>query len=296
MKAQYTWTLLVTLALSGEAAAQQHNSLPIGQTWNYELFGGWNPNVYGPSSLTVVADTIISGITAQKLEMTFNGPHPPSVYFAYTTANEVYAWYPFSQGFGKIYDFSLQSGDTLALSAYKKYRIDSSGVTTAFGPALRFQHISFYGQGWTNGPYLVLEGAGMVGRPGFQPEKTCAFFFLQNSFCGSPVDGVDHFFKCFTSPNWQLDPYGNCLTADSAPAAPPFTLTPNPCFQTCRITNAVTPFETVAVFDLAGRLLKSYRLDYPASGFAFSVIDLPAGMVFIRLDQGSFRPLLIRQP
>ncbi|MFQ5448496.1 MAG: hypothetical protein ACE5FF_16340 [Saprospiraceae bacterium] len=63
-----------------------------------------------------------------------------------------------------MYDFELQTGDTLAMK-FKKYRIDSTGVMDIGSTDLRYQYITFLGGNWSNGSYLVLEGIGLAGRP-----------------------------------------------------------------------------------------------------------------------------------
>lgn len=207
--------------------------------------------------------------------------------YAYSSQHAVYYYDSFDDVFWKMYDFDLQAGDTLAMK-FKKYRIDSTGIMEIGGANVHYQYITFFGGNWFNGSYLVLEGIGLAGRPIENDTTVCSYFFLDESFCASAVDGWDIFFRCFSDDFFLYDPFGTCSPTDIPGVFKKnIELYPNPVADWLTLkSDTGMAAHWVVLYDWQGRAVWQGS---PA-GAAIDVRDFPPGLYMLkaRWEDGGF--------
>ncbi|MFZ4402010.1 MAG: hypothetical protein ACOYO1_18415, partial [Bacteroidales bacterium] len=143
MKNRY---LLLLMLLINSIGCFSQDFAPVGATWHYST-GGFTSNIYYPVKLQSLKDTVIMGIPCRKTTATesfgFNNAN-----YVYSSSNKVYLFDSHQQQFVKIYDFNLNTGDTLSyklsflntLDTVSGYIIDSIGSTVINGKALKVQY------------------------------------------------------------------------------------------------------------------------------------------------------------
>lgn len=250
----HIFILVCSFLLSASSLSSQ-SWLQDGQTWTYYVFGGWDPDSsYGIFDLTVTGDTIVEDIECKVL--TLNYP-TPSLSIAYADQDAIYAYISYKHRFLKIYDFSMEVGGTLELLYNKKYRVDSIGTMEVSGQDLRFQYVSFFGDQWEHGPYLVLEGLGFIGKVNENAALPCSYFFINDIPCNSALDEKDFYFQCYNNSDFIYDPEGLCVeTATDELTEQTFKIYPNPTADFFIIESpAEVNAELATLYDVLGRTI-----------------------------------------
>lgn len=255
--------------------------LAEGQTWEYDVTGGWDPAMYGKLVMQVQGDSTLEGINCKRI-VSIEPNGQTGVQYAYADQERVYVFDAFLDSFVKIYDFTLSAGDTVFFQGARKYVVDSVGITT-FADALRkFQIVRLSGSSLDAGTYLIAEGIGLVSRfETFNPIYDCIFFFLENSFCDEAVDGRSYRFRCFTEGGATYDPFGLCTLSSVSEIDPGAQLQifPNPAQSEFTVYLEGGGPGLLQIFDAAGRL----RLQR-----AINDISLPTLVPAAGLHTGSY--------
>jgi hypothetical protein len=273
----FLYMIFSTLSLYGQ------NWLVEGQTWQYEVTGGWNPDLYGTMVMQVQGDSTLEGINCKRIVgIEPNGQQ--GILYAYAEAERVYVFDAFQDSFVKIYDFTLSVGDTVFFFGSRKYVIDSIGTAPIAGADRRIQIIRLSGSTLDQGTYLVAEGLGLLHKVNSQqPENECSYFFLQESFCDEAVDGRSYRFRCFSEGGATYDPFGLCtLSAEEwlSCEEKPLQLFPNPAQAQCTVSLGIesTAPGRIRVFDAMGRLLLDEVKTLPAT---IPTEQWPAGIYLV---------------
>ncbi|MCB9284671.1 MAG: T9SS type A sorting domain-containing protein [Lewinellaceae bacterium] len=275
-----TFTTLIFLALALPLFSQTW--LADGQTWEYDITGGWDPSGNGKLVLQVEGDSTVQGVSCKRMIQSFPNATKQVVY-TYAEQEKVYVYDPYTGVFEKIYDFTLVPGDTLHFQWGRKYVVDSVGVAQIAGANRKFQRIQLFGNSLDSGTYLIAEGLGLVSKMNSSfPESDCIFFFLQNSFCDEAVDGRSYRFRCFSEGGNVYDPYGLCSLNGvwDADENRQLSVFPNPAAShfTVSVEAGHADQGTLMVFDLTGRVLLQSVKTLPAT---VSVDQWPAGNYYI---------------
>ncbi len=142
MKNRY---FLLLMLLINSIGCFSQEFAPVGATWHYSS-GGFTSNIYYPVKLQSLKDTVIMGIPCRKTTAAesfgFNNAN-----YVYSSSNKVYLFDSHQQQFVKIYDFNLNTGDTLryklsflnTIDTTSAYVIDSIGSTVINGKTLKVQ-------------------------------------------------------------------------------------------------------------------------------------------------------------
>lgn len=245
--------------LMGQEWLQDH------QQWSYDVTGGTAPSLQGIHTLSITGDTIIVDTECKVFIHEYPNPigffEEPDTIFAYTQDDAVYASY--GDDFFKIYDFSMEPGDTLELPNDKRYRVDLTGTTIVNNQELRFQIVSTKKvYSWTNqwlSSYLILEGIGFIGKIGDNAMWSCSYFFINNIRCNAAFDGQDYHFKCFSDNDFLYDPYDLCTTTSTnRPTEQNFKISPNPASHFITITpSSNIDVWSITFYDLLGKTIYS---------------------------------------
>jgi len=257
---------------------QGQSWLTDGQVWHYKVQGGWIPGNYGIHTLEITGDTIIQNIPC-KIVTHYPIVTQPSHRYAYSSQHRVYYYDSFDDVFWKMYDFGLQTGDTLAMK-FKKYRIDSTGVMNIGGTNVQYQYITFFGDNWSDGGYLVLEGIGLAGRPIENDTTVCSYFFPDENFCASGLDGWNILFRCFSDETIFYNPFETCNpTSITGVFEKNIKLYPNPVANWLTLESAAgMAANWVVLYDLQGRAVWQGR---PA-GAGIDVRNSPPGLYILK--------------
>jgi hypothetical protein len=270
-------TLITPIFLALALPLFSQTWLAEGQTWEYDVTGGWNPTMYGKLVMQVQGDSTLEGINCKRIvSMEPNGQ--TGVQYAYADQERVFVFDAFLDSFVKIYDFTLSAGDTVFFLGGRKYVVDSVGITT-FADALRkFQIVRLSGNSLDAGTYLIAEGIGLVSRfETFNPIYDCIYFFLENSFCDEAVDGRSYRFRCFTEGGSTYDPFGLCtLSSVEGLHSQKLKIFPNPAQSqfTIQLEGNPSEYGLLQVFDATGRMILETPKTLPAT---VSVEGWPAG-------------------
>lgn len=249
-------------------------------SWQFELRHAWTPDLNGLYTMEVSADTIVQGVDCKILDLTSPfGYGVVDSYVAYEAGEVVYVYQEFTDQFLKIYDFSLEVGDSVVLSNFWKYHIDSIGTIQVNFTDRRFQHIHF---GDSQEKYLVLEGIGLVGDTGFDNPLRCSYFFLHTAFCSMAVDGTDFHFRCFSDGLTFLDPHFNCtLSPNGEVIREKPRLYPNPTSGTLQIDfPPENPIAKIQIFSMYGERLNTLR----TQDNQLDISHLPTGIYFLKME------------
>jgi hypothetical protein len=270
-------TLITPIFLALALQIFSQTWLAEGQTWEYDVTGGWNPDLWGTMVMQVQGDSTLEGINCKRIVgIEPNGQQ--GIMYAYAEAERVYVFDPFQDSFVKIYDFTLSAGDTVFFQGARKYVVDSVGITTLAGALRKFQIVRLFGNSLDSGTYLIAEGIGLVSRfETFNPIYDCIFFFLENSFCDEAVDGRSYRFRCFTEGGYTYDPFGLCtLSSAESLHSPKLNISPNPAWSQFTLQFEGSPSEAglLRVFDATGRMMLEAPKTLPAT---VSTEGWPAG-------------------
>ncbi|MBK7407273.1 MAG: T9SS type A sorting domain-containing protein [Saprospirales bacterium] len=264
------------------SSLQSQTWLADGQTWEYDVTGGWDPSGYGKLILQVEGDSTVQGVPCKRLVHYFPNSTKQVVY-TYEEQEKVYVYDPYTHVFEKIYDFTLVPGDTVFFQWGRKYVIDSVGVAQIAGANRKFQRIQLYGNSLDSGIYLVVEGLGLVSKVDSSlPENDCIFFFLQYSFCDEAVDGRSYRFRCFSDGSNTYDPYGLCTLngVSEVQKDEELHVFPNPAESafTIRLGEETAETGLLTLFDQTGRVIWQGEKTLPAT---ISTEQWPAGSYYI---------------
>jgi hypothetical protein len=266
--------------------AQSPNLLEDGERWTYEMIQGWTPGSR-VLDLEVVGDTMVGGLNAKKISL--NGLQP-GIRIARADNDRVFKWQHDNQQFLKIYDFSLQAGESILLPSFS-YLIDSTGVTDEFGPSLRFQEVIFFNTPFMTGTFLIVEGMGLVGRSGFNEGNACSYFFPDELSCDLAVDGIDMYFRCFKQNGLLFDPYEFCLNTVGEAQWRSIRAFPNPASEEVQIqlSQPVPAGTMIQIFDLTGRLILSQSVQENSSLIDIPLQGIPSGQYLLILEDQTRR-------
>jgi len=139
-------SLFLLMLLINSIGCFSQEFAPMGATWHYSS-GGFMSNTYYPVKIESLKDTIIMGIECRKTTARENFGFNNANY-VYSSSNKVYLFDSHQQQFVKIYDFNLNTGDTLRFRLYffntldtiSGYIIDSTGSTVINGKTLKVQY------------------------------------------------------------------------------------------------------------------------------------------------------------
>ncbi len=270
-------TLITPIFLALALPLFSQTWLAEGQTWEYDVTGGWDPSMYGKLVMQVQGDSMVEGINCKRIVgIEPNGQ--TGIQYAYAEQERVYVFNAFSDSFVKIYDFTLSANDTVFFQDARKYVVDSVGITTFAGALRKFQIVRLFGNSLDSGTYLIAEGIGLVSRfEMFNPIYDCIFFFIENSFCDEAVDGRSYRFRCFTEGGYTYDPFGLCtLSSAESLYSPKLNIFPNPAQSQFTLQFEGSPSEAglLRVFDATGRMMLEAPKTLPAT---VSTEGWPAG-------------------
>lgn len=267
--------------------------LAQGQTWQYQIIGGWNPNEIGLHTMTVEGDTLIQGKLCKKV-VHYPLIADPIVRFAYEEKGQVFVYTGFSANFIKIYDFNLEIGDTVQLNSNDMYIILETGVVTIENSIRKFQYIKYYESSFSlSSTKLLLEGIGLVDNPMQSGLLDCSYFFLQDSFCDEIIDGWSIFFRCFQDDGFIYSPFDNCTLSDAfLPNNEPtqLVISPNPANRSFLLNMEGHLGDVkLELFNTTGQMLYRQTTVDLTNPLEVSVSHLPDGLYFVRLtnEQGS---------
>lgn len=269
----------------------------------------------GYEHMALAGDTTIQGWPCKVVQRTVKGVYqflpggsivvlPQPDRFVYDVADRVYAWQ--GDAFVKLYDFSLNPGDSLQFpeavcGEIRGYVIDSVGATTVEGVPLRYQraHILAYGPE-PERDFTILERMGAVYWDFQDTSYASGYFFL------------DEWLSCGTeTPGWSLRCYSDADIKDFRIGARPcdFILStvdkggsagvdvfPNPVGAQLTIRfEAPGTGNRYALTDLPGCLLRSGAL--PDAENTVHTADLAAGVYLLRVwtKTGIFARVLVKQ-
>lgn len=270
-------TLITPIFLALALPLFSQNWLAEGQTWEYDMDGGWLPWLYGKHVLQVEGDEVVEGITCKRL-VQYQPDGTTEEYFAYHEQGRVYALNPYWDYFQKVYDFNLEPGDTVFFYGDRKYVIDLVGFGPVAGANRKYQVVRLSGD-LDEGTYVIAEGIGLVSMvdPPYPPEFVCNFFFINQSFCDAGVDGRSYRFRCFTEGDLVYDPLGLCtLNNVETLHSPTLNIFPNPAGSqfTLQYEGSTAASGLLRVFDAMGRMILETEKTLPAT---VSVEGWPAG-------------------
>ncbi|MFZ2897405.1 MAG: T9SS type A sorting domain-containing protein [Saprospiraceae bacterium] len=253
------------------------NWLAEGQTWEYDMDGGWLPWLYGKHVLQVEGDEVVEGITCKRL-VQYQPDGTTEEYFAYHEQGRVYVLNPYWDNFQKVYDFNLEPGDTVFFYGDRKYVIELVGFGPVAGADRKYQIIHLLGD-LDQGTYVIAEGIGLMAKIGspWPPEYDCNFFFMNHSFCDAGLDGRSYRFRCFTEGDITYDPFGMCtLSSVEGLHSQKLNIFPNPAQSqfTLQFEGNPNEYGLLRVFDATGRMMLEAPKTLPAT---VSTEGWPAG-------------------
>jgi len=272
---------LFAAILFSATALHSQTWLAEGQTWEYDVTGGWDPSMYGKLVMYVEGDTTIQGTSCKR--MIHNQPNGDQfVLHAYEEQERVFAYDEYLETFIKIYDFTLSVGDTVFFQGGRKYVIEETGIAPIAGADRKYQVIQLSGNSLDEGKYLIAERIGLISRfDTFNPPYDCIYFFLNNSFCDEAVDGRSYRFRCFIEVFVTYDPFGLCTLSGVSEIATSalMQISPNPAQSEFTVILEGGGPGLLQIFDAAGRL----RLQRTIND-----ISLPTGVPAVGLHTGSY--------
>lgn len=248
-------------------------------------------------SITIAGDTLISGADYKKLvtpylQVTVSSGCLIPVTTGYqgafredTSAKKVFFVPPGSVAEELLYDFNWQVGDTI-----------TGWLTSIFGSTDTVISIdsvlvgSGYRKMWNINSWYdvkIIEGIG------------CTYGLIRPS-PGNATDMPNYSLTCFNQDQTVLYPSGSTTTCElitgiSSPATKSFSLYPNPAAQSFSIQTDPTLFTEVAMYDVAGKLLR--RWDPLPGGYTLS--GIPDGIYIVEMRQkdgpGQRMPLVVRR-
>lgn len=174
--------LLAALICIGFAANAQLFS-PPGAEWNFRLNNPWTNGKYAVT-YTYVADTVINGITAQKVTRSSFGSYYLPAYYFYSTTDAIYTYSFAHNNFTKLFDYTMNIGDSLFIfnvdaacatdTSGNWHKIIGKGIDVINGTSYRWINYEYmYGNGFPE--YLVGKYYEKLGRADgfFVPELGC---------------------------------------------------------------------------------------------------------------------------
>ncbi len=260
--------------------------LKEGQIWQYEVYGGWNPNNYGIHSMVVQGDTILHGI-ACKIVTHYPLDSPPKVNYVYENDEQVFIYNSFEEVFEIFYDFNLNIGDTLRLPWNAMYILLDAGVINLGNVNRKFQYIHLIGNTLVDTNYLVLEGIGLVGSLMQTDSLFCSYFFPFDGFCNSAVDGWNIYFRCFQDGVFSYRPFDECTLSGTSPLLENqvhFAISPNPAHQSFLVKlNGQFGLGSLELLSTTGQIVHRQAAVDLDNLLEVPVVDLPNGLYFVRL-------------
>lgn len=274
--------------------------LAEGQTWQYEVLGGWNFDDWGLHTMQVEGDTVIHDKLCKKV-VHYPLDSGPIVRFAYEENGQVFVYYGSSPYFIKIYDFNLEIGDTVQLIGIGKYEILEIGLMEIGNSMRKFQYVKYF---WNNtfisSTKLLIEGIGLVDNPMQGGLLDCSYFFLENSFCDEAFDGWSIYFRCFQDGDFSYRPFNDCTLSDApSPISEPsqMAISPNPANQSFTVKiNGQTGYGRIELLNTTGQIVRHQPVVDIINTLELSVSDLPNGIYFVRLtnERGSLsKPIVV---
>jgi hypothetical protein len=121
--------VLLSICLLLAFIAKAQIFAPPGAVWKYSILEQWSQDSY-VTSIVYVGDTIINDITAQKISTPYVLGYKNQYYF-YSTDNAIYCYSYKAQKFTKLFDYSLNIGDSLfinTIGSNESCGSDSSGA------------------------------------------------------------------------------------------------------------------------------------------------------------------------
>jgi hypothetical protein len=256
MKKQSLFYLLAAILISASTLHSQ-TWLAEGQTWEYDVSGGWDPTMYGKLVMYVEGDTTIQGISCKRMVHVQPNGDQYELY-AYEEQERVFVWEDYQEIFIKIYDFTLGAGDTVFFQFGRKYVIEEAGTATIAGADRKYQVVHLSGNSLDDGKCLLVEGIGLLSRyDTFNPLYDCIYFFLNNSFCDEAVDGRSYRFRCFAEGGGVVhDPFGLCTLSGVSEIdhGAQLQISPNPAQTEFTVYLEGGGPGLLQLFDAAGRL------------------------------------------
>jgi hypothetical protein len=251
--------LLAALIFIGFAANAQIFS-PAGAEWNYRLNKPWTSGKYAVT-YSYVADTVINGITAQKItRSTFASYYLPAYYF-YSTADAIYCYSFAHNVFTKLFDYTMNVGDSLFIwnvdascatdTSGNWHKVIGKGADVINGTSYRWVNYEYmYGNGFPE--YLIGKYYEKLGRADgfFAPELGCiadADYIDCNRRYWDNVDTVDNTSVCL-------------LTGVNENPVVEFSLYPNPTTNGTLTIQSKATVKSIELIDMLGQIVLSTTL------------------------------------
>jgi hypothetical protein len=237
--------LLLNLLLGLCLISKAQSFAPVGATWYYQS-GGFSSATYYPVKLESLKDTLIQGLSCRKLNLGIS-----NVTLVYSDSDKVYLFDNYQQLFVKIYDFSLQTGDTLTYHLSfngnyidtSAYIIDSTSVISINGKIKKLQFTHFlYSFNAHHGTYYI--GGKIIADIG-----SCSFLLPQYSQADPLIMGL----RCYSDSSFGYYNTGIVAKCDSV-----VTNVPEESNSQFAITVFPNPATNEIFFNITG--LKNYYL------------------------------------
>lgn len=292
----YSYCFLSLLTTFFTLPAQAQTWLAPDAVFTYHLTGGF-AGVSDYFNLQAGADTTIHGRDCRKMTVSGAMYNYPESRFAYAENDRVYAYQALADSFVLLYDFNLQPGQIVSIprqfGGSFAYRIDSLDTLQAGDFLVRRQLVTYLNPDGTPSDWIfeILEGLGMTGQPTqINNPARCSYFFLDEVFCSSVVDGFDFQFICYRSDSGAYTiPGANCAVVSTPEPGrePRLALSPNPAADRLLLSASGLPGAvlTTQVFGANGACLFTQK-GLPA---AIDLGAFPQGLYFLALalDNGA---------
>lgn len=295
----YRLFLVIFLAGAGNTLYAQ-NWFDQNPQWANHFSFGFAGDGY--EYMSVESDTVLQGKTAKVLkrfhDMNFV-PDFTDFRIARQNGDTIWCWNEQQNQFNLMYNFSLNTGDSVSVPMYWggnasfKYVIQAIGVVFVDGQSLRTQSVVIStGVPALKCTALVIEKAGMTNGQCLNTDNNIAYpmgnhFFVDEPNSGA-VDGPEWFFCRYQNDEIEYKTSGavcDALTGlDNLSQRPEFSVAPNPFGD--QLSVIIPPGESISrlrLFDCSGRLMQS--VSQPANG-TISTASLPAGTYIIEIVSG----------
>lgn len=205
----------------------------------------------GNFTIKISGDTLI-GNKACKILTSYYASGDSISRFVYQEGEAIYVKDIIDESFYVIYDFSLESGETVTMP-FSSYQISSTGVIDIGGVSRRYQIVNFIDG---SSGLMIIEGIGMVGKPHLNQAMICSWLFPDIGFCSFAFDGQNIYFRCFAGNGIYYSPFNNCVLSTSLnekEQVENLRLFPNPVSAWLRLETGDRAIILVEIFDLTGR-------------------------------------------
>lgn len=295
--------LFVFLALSSTVKSQDF--APIGAQWIYTVeYCFQTPTYCGYYYLNVEKDTLINDKMCRKINKTYTQItqfNKDTTFYLYGENRQVFLYEAQNNSFRKLYDFNLNTGDTLAVARigetppffFKQVQstpafvviVDSTSTFETNGLQLKVQYTS---------PFIDLVGQ----SSSFHEFSNLTIERIGNTdqFFGHPVNrvlaGFYGYLVCYSENGLVLYGDPDCISTGIAEETETsWSFYPNPSSEILNIRLPNTAFSNamVSITDLQGRTVLKQTVNSGQSEFLIQLNPIAAGTYILHIQQNGKR-------